>query len=79
MSGIRRYPFLGQGHEIQGILLLCDSQATSTWLDRETNTCAEASQHVDQRVGAEQVDAASQEVADARLRHSKDLGRLPLL
>ena len=57
----------------------CDFCATSTRLDREADLCAEACQHVDQRVRAEQVDAPSEEVADARLRHPKDFGRLSLL
>jgi hypothetical protein len=48
------------------------------WPDGETDTGSEASQHVDQRVGAEQVDAASEDIADPGLRHAEDLGRLPL-
>lgn len=40
-------------------------------LDDQTDPYAEPRQHVDQGIGAEQIDATTQEVADARLRDAK--------
>jgi hypothetical protein len=47
--------------------------------DYQPDADAKARQHVNQRIGAEQVDVTTQEITDARLRDPKRLGRFCLL
>jgi hypothetical protein len=47
-------------------------------LHHESHANAEPRQHVDQGVGAEKIDAATQKIADSRLRHAKNLCRFRL-
>jgi hypothetical protein len=46
---------------------------------RQTNHRTKASEHIDERLGAKEVDTSTQEIADARLRHAQRLGGSPLL
>src|SRR5262245_55557115 len=48
-------------------------------LDNEPHLDAKSRQHVDQGIGAEQIDASSQQVTDSRLRDSKQFGDVSLL
>lgn len=48
-------------------------------LDNQPHTDARPRQHIDQRIGAEQVDPSAQKTADAGLRDSKDSCCLGLL
>ena len=65
----------GGGHELASVedivadelATSCDFQRAPTCLDGEADACPETGEHVDQCVGAEQVDAALEKVADARL------------
>ena len=42
-------------------------ETATGWLENETNTDTEAGEHIDKRVGAEQVYAAAKQVAHSRL------------
>lgn len=43
------------------------------WLDGETHTCSKSSQHIDERIRTEEIDAPAEEIADTRLGHAKHL------
>jgi len=53
---------------------LCDLQISPTGLDDQTNASAEASEHVNEGIRAEQVNPATEKVAYPRLGHSENLG-----
>ena len=53
--------------------------AATGWLEDEPHPDAKAGEHIDQGVGAEQVDAAAQEMAHPRLGYPENRGRLGLL
>ncbi len=45
-----------------------------TDFDGKTNGRAESSEHIDKRVGTEEIDAPAEEIADAGLSHAQRLG-----
>src|SRR5258708_7375550 len=56
-----------------------ESRDLARLLHDQSHHRAEAGQHVNERIGAEQIDSSSQEIADPRLRHVEDLRDLCLL
>ena len=50
------------------------SSRRPTNLDGQTNRRTKASEHIDERIGTEEVDTPAEEIADARLRHAQCLG-----
>lgn len=58
---------------------LGDLEATTGWLEDKPHADSKAGEHIDQHVGAEQVDSTTQEIAHPRLGDPQNLGRLSLL
>ena len=57
---------------------LGDLQSPSRRFDDELHPAPEVSEHVDQHVGAEKINPATEQVAHTRLRDSENLGRFRL-
>lgn len=55
-----------------------DFEAPARLLHEQSDPPAQAGQHVDQGIGAEQVNPAAEQIADPRLGDAQDLGRLCL-
>ncbi len=56
-----------------------DNSRRRTDLDGQTNRRTKASEHIDERIGTEEVDTPAEEITDARLRHAQSLGGCSLL
>jgi len=57
---------------------LSNLQSPSRRLDDEPHPAPEVSEHIDQHVGAEKINPATEQVAHTRLRDSENLGRFCL-
>lgn len=58
---------------------LGDLEAPAGRLQDQLHADSQQGQHIDERICAEEINPAAEEVADARLSDPKDLGRLCLL